>query len=96
MRGTQNKQTVRFFDIRWLSHGNALDVVEDQWDELGTYFKAEARGNGPDVHAISILCGLYVPKNKVVLIFVADHIRRLNKLNKAFQAEGPQLLLQHA
>ena len=97
MRGTQNKQTVRFFDIRWLSHGNALDVVEDQWDELGTYFKAEARGNGPDVHAISILCGLYVPKNKVVLIFVADHIRRLNKLNKAFQAEGPSQarLLDH-
>ena len=74
-----------------------MDVLVKQWDPLTAYFRLEAAGSGSDVHMCRLLADMYQPKNKVVLVFVADQIGHLNQLNKAFQGEQPNQskLLDH-
>ena len=51
MRGTKARQLNRVVETRWLSLGDALDLILDQWDVLKAYFQAEAAGRGPDVYS---------------------------------------------
>ena len=97
MRGTKAKQFARVVETRWLSLGDAVDLVLEQWEVLEAYFREEANASGPDAYAVRQLFSLYTAKNKIVITFVADRIRGLNNLNKAFQGEQPSQakLLNH-
>ena len=97
MLGKRAQQLRRVVDTRWLSLGDALDIIVAQWDVLKTYFLAEANGHGSDLYTCRQLSALYIPKNKVVLTFVSEQIGHLNQLNKAFQGEQPDQskLLDH-
>ena len=97
MRSTRARQLSRVVETRWLSLGDALILIVEQWNVLTPYFQAKANEGGADVYTIRQLADLYSAKNKVVLIFVSERISQLNNLNKTFQGEQPNqsALLDH-
>ena len=97
MTGKRAQQLHRVVDTRWLSLGDALDIIVVQWDVLQAYFVAEANGHGSDLYTCRQLSVMYNPRNKVVITFVSEQIGHLNQLNKAFQGEQPDQsrLLDH-
>ena len=97
MRGKKARQLSRIVETRWLSLGDALALIVEQWEVLEAYFQAEATGGGSDVYSSRQLRDLYTSKNKVVIVFVSERIGLLNQLNQAFQGEQPNqsVLLDH-
>ena len=97
MQGKKARQLARVVTTRWLSFGDALELIMDQWAVLTVYFQDEVQRGGADVYAVRQLSDLYNPKNKVVMKFVLEQITELNIVNKAFQSEQPDqsALLRH-
>lgn len=97
MQGKKACQLLRVLEVRWLYLSYALDEIEAQWDTLAAYFARVANNGGPDMFSLRQLRDLYTPKHKMIIVFVSERIRQLNKLNKLFQSEQPNqaILLDH-
>ena len=85
----ESRQLCHIVETQWLSLGEALELIIEQWEVLAAYFQAEADKGGADAYAIRQLLAMYTPKNKVVIVFVSERISQLNHLNQAFQGEQP-------
>ena len=89
MVGKKARQLNRLVETRWLSLGDALNLIVEQWDVLKRYFQQEANTGGSDVYSVRQLADLYSAKNKVLIVFVSERLGQLNHLNRLFQGEQP-------
>lgn len=79
---------------RWLSRGNVIKVILEQWDALLLYFQTESKVDQVD-GANWIYKTLLYRGTKHMLVFLEYVLQKVNALNTEFQSEHFRLHLLH-
>jgi len=81
---------LKLCQTRWLSRGQVVDRIIEQWDALELYFQCESQTDKVD-NAGHIYKTMHTAGTKHMLLFVAYVLQKVNAMNLEFQSQQLRL-----
>lgn len=86
----EDHKMLKLSQTRWLSRGQVIARIIEQWDALHLFFQSQAPVDKTD-GAANIFKVMDTPGTKHMLFFLSYLLPKIDKLNLHFQSEEPQI-----